>query len=117
MLALEVHASACTGKTPAACQQLELLVANPPAGCLVHVYELLSAIRTNGAGIPGAMGASMPGVCPDLRHAQAPTANPTYTSPPLVTKNGASTSGVSAGGLGMAKVMATPWMTSPHYEG
>ena len=63
------------------------------------------------------MGASIPGVCPDLRHAKAPTANPTYTSLPLVTKKRASASGVSTGGLGMAKVMAKHWRTSPHYYG
>jgi hypothetical protein len=51
--------------------------------------------------------------CPDLRQAKTPSTNPTCTSPPFpyskaVLKWGASTSGVSAGGLGLAKVRARP---------
>jgi hypothetical protein len=49
--------------------------------------------------------------CPDRHHAMAPSTNPTSTSPPLpsctaVRKREASTSGVNAGGFGLAAVRA-----------
>ncbi len=62
--------------------------------------------------------ASPPGVCSDFRQAKAPSPSPTCTRTRFpyciaTRKRVAITRGVRAGGLGLAKVRASPWRASP----
>jgi hypothetical protein len=90
----------------------------PGADATSEAAAMLIEGRQYEQGVLPTMGASPPGVRPDLRQAEAPDTNPIRSSPPFphckaVQNRVAGASGVNVWGLSLAKVRASLWRTSP----